>query len=107
MYLFLIFNYILDATVSNEINLWRKQFDQISRQVITTSKIVLDASQRKYAECIMCDVIADAFLDSYHKMNDVKTTAIAFVQAGGVRVTLPKGRKYILFFFCIFFGELA
>lgn len=107
MYLFLIFNYILDATVSNEINLWRKQFDQISRQVITTSEIVLDASQRKYAECIMCDVIADAFLDSYHKMNDVKTTAIAFVQAGGVRVTLPKGRKYILFFSCIFFGELA
>lgn len=93
---------ISDAAISNEINLWRKQFDQLGRQVITTSEIVLDASKRKYAECTMCDVIADAFLDSYHKMNDVKTTAIAFVQAGGVRVTLPKGRKH---FVLIFFRE--
>lgn len=45
----------------------------------------------------MGDVIADAFLNSYLKNsnydNDNKT-AIAFIQAGGVRVTIPKGRKY-------------
>lgn len=95
--------YILDAAVLNEINLWRMQFDEVSQQVITMSEINLDASKRKYAECTMCNVVADAFLDSYHKMNDMKTTAIAFVQGGAVRVTLPKGRKQILF---LISGEL-
>lgn len=61
--------------------------------MITSTEIVLDANKRKYAECIMCNVVADAFLSSYHRMHDEKTTAIAFVQAGAVRVTLPKGRK--------------
>lgn len=83
----------VDPTVLNEINIWQKQFDQISRQMITTSEIVLDADKRKYAECTMCNVVADAFLNSYHRMHDEKTTAIALVQAGAVRVTLSKGRK--------------
>lgn len=86
----------LDAVISNEINLWRQQFAEISQQVITISEIILDADKRKYAECPMCDVVADAFLDSYHKMNVVKITAIAFVQAGAIRVTLPKGREYLI-----------
>lgn len=45
----------------------------------------------------MGDVIADAFLYSYRKNSNYEndnTTAIAFIQAGGVRVTIPKGRKY-------------
>lgn len=92
---------ILDAAILDEINLWRKQFDEVNRQVITISEINLDASKRKYGECAMCNVVADAFLDSYHKMNNMKTTAIAFVQGGAVRVTLPKGRKHqILFLIC-------
>lgn len=71
--------------------------------MITTSDIVLDASKRKYGPCIMCNVIADAFLHSYHRMNHEKMTAIAFVQAGAVRVTLPKGRMYSKIYSYIYF----
>lgn len=58
----------------------RKKFDNCNLQIVTDK--------------LTCDVVADAFLDSYHKMNAIQTTAIAFFQAGAVRVTLPKGRKH-------------
>lgn len=73
--------------------------------MITISEIELDASKRKYGECLMCNVVADAFLDSYRKLNNVKKPDVALVQGGAVRVTLPKGRKYQILFLIL--DELA
>lgn len=72
---------------------WKEQFQNVSQEVIGSSGIFLDNSNCLYSECLMGNVIADAFLRSYRvNTNDTKP-AVAFIQSGGIRTAIPKGRK--------------
>lgn len=73
---------------------WKKQFNDISQQIIGSTNVVLDQSNCKYAECIMGDFVTDAFFDFFRRnINDTKPS-VAFIQAGGIRASLPKGRTF-------------
>ena len=77
-----------------ELNPWREKYENKSQEPIAETSITLDNSNCTYAECIMGNVVADSFLNSYRSMNNDTRTSIALVQSGGIRVTLPKGREY-------------
>lgn len=68
-------------------------YESISQRSIATTDITLDRNNCSFGECVMGNVVADSFLNSYRRVNNDTATAIALVQSGGIRVTLPKGRE--------------
>lgn len=84
--------FFADEEILRELIPWREQFQSISDETVATTDITLDHSNCLYAECLMGNVLTDAFLTSYRRMTNDTRPAIAFAQSGGIRVTLPKGR---------------
>lgn len=82
----------LDEEILRELAPWREQFQYISDQIVATTDITLDHRNCLYAECLMGNIVTDAFLTSYRRMTNDTKPAIALVQSGGIRVTLPSGR---------------
>lgn len=88
----------LDPYILRELKPWKKEFHVISRQVISATDVALDNDNCRYAECTMGLVIADAFLNSYrisrnNRQDNEDEISVAFIQAGGVRASIPEGRK--------------
>lgn len=96
---------ILDEEILNELLPWKENYDKVSHQKIIDLNFTLDSSDCYTSECVMGDFLADVFLESSHnkyksKRNEIvkavvtRKVSIAFVQAGGIRTTLPKGCKF-------------
>lgn len=100
---------LIDEEIVSELNPWREKYDSISQETIATTDITLDHKNCSYAECIMGDVIADAYLSSYRNLTNDSGTAIALVQSGGIRITLPKGCEYLRedYLFLMMFESIA
>ncbi|XP_055326816.1 apyrase-like isoform X2 [Sitodiplosis mosellana] len=80
-----------DEEIVRELNPWKEKYENITQQPIATTYVTLDNSNCLYAECIMGNVVADAFLSSYRSMSNDTKTAIALVQSGAIRTTLVEG----------------
>lgn len=86
--------YRLDKHILEELKPWKQNFQNKTSQVVGFTDILLDQSKCAYTECLMGDVIADAFVHSYRVETNDTNPAIGFIQAGGVRNTLPTGCAY-------------
>lgn len=95
---------ISDETILNELLPWKEKYDTVSHRKIIDLNFTLDSSDCYTSECIMGDFLSDVFLksslDKYESTrNDIlkefvtPKVSISFVQAGGIRTTLPKGCK--------------
>lgn len=96
MELMVLFSHLLDKHILDELKPWKELFQNVTSEVVGFTDIFFDQSNCQYMECVMGDVIADAFIHSYRMKTNDTNSAIAFIQAGGVRNSLPIGRTYCI-----------
>lgn len=83
---------ILDEQILKELIPWREQYQNKKDEQISVTNIILDNTNCWYDECVMGNVLTDAFMHSYRTITNNNGTAIAFAQGGGIRATIQKGR---------------
>ncbi|KAK4184962.1 Metallo-dependent phosphatase-like protein [Podospora australis] len=81
-----------DEELQEQIEEWRKPFEEFAGQVIGESKVELDQTQCQLSECLLGDFVADAILQ-YRLNTTTSETAPAFaiVNAGGIRASIDQG----------------
>lgn len=102
---------ILDEDVEKEIGKLRKQYDQMSLEVVIETEFDLTSANCRYQECVtgnlLCDVILEYQQSEWEKLKlkspNLKSPkpSIAIIHAGHIRSTFPKGsqfKKYSFFF---------
>lgn len=65
--------------------------------VFGVSELFLERDSCEHVECIIGDIITDAYLSIYRKSKNYTKPAVAFLQAGGIRGGLVKGCEYQLY----------
>lgn len=62
------------------------------------SNLLLDVSLCKQEECVMGDIITDAYLHQFRKKINYTKPAASFILSGGIRGGLMKGCKWRTFY---------
>ncbi|KAK4149357.1 Metallo-dependent phosphatase-like protein [Chaetomidium leptoderma] len=81
-----------DEQLQEQIDEWRKPFEEYAKEEVGFSNVVLDQSTCQQKECLLGDFVADAIL-TYRLNNTTPETAPAFalINSGGVRATIDDG----------------
>lgn len=77
-----------------ELQPWKYELERTTKHVIGSTKIDLQISRCKYEECPLGNLITDSMVEAFKDHKDETghpLTLAAFVNAGGIRVTLAKG----------------
>lgn len=78
-----------DQDLQEQIDEWRKPFEEFAAEVLGVSNVELDQSKCQEQECLLGDFMADAMLD--YRKNGSDSVHFALINAGGVRATIDQG----------------
>lgn len=84
----------LEKSLQDEIQAWRKPFEEYGAEVIGTTKNELDQTTCQKGDCLLGQAMVDAMLD--YRRNISKNAGdeladFAFMNAGGIRATIGAG----------------
>lgn len=91
----------LDESILEEMKPWKEKYNKVTQERIAVTDVELDNKDCYQSECVMGNFLTDIFLKFYQNESDSTRDAafdkpsIAILQAGAIRTTLKKGRKYI------------
>lgn len=81
-----------DAAIENELIPWRKELEKITAEVIGKSAVdMLHGDQCRIGECLLGNLVTDAFLQQTRIAFPSIRIAAAIVHAGGMRGSLGRG----------------